>query len=54
MISFQIGQLYDWINSLLWPLFRIAGLVALAPVLGESTVVRRPANKALTAGGGVW
>ncbi|GAA0221829.1 flagellar biosynthetic protein FliR [Castellaniella daejeonensis] len=41
MISFQIGQLYDWINSLLWPLFRIAGLVALAPVLGESTVPMR-------------
>ncbi|CDM24815.1 flagellar biosynthetic protein FliR [Castellaniella defragrans] len=41
MISFQIGQLYDWINGLLWPLFRIAGLVALAPVLGESSIPMR-------------
>ncbi|WP_368649983.1 flagellar biosynthetic protein FliR [Castellaniella ginsengisoli] len=38
MIHFQIDQLYDWINGLLWPLFRIAGLVALAPVLGESSI----------------
>lgn len=41
MISFQIDQLYDWINSLLWPLFRIAGLVAIAPILGESSVPMR-------------
>ncbi|MGA0585124.1 MAG: flagellar biosynthetic protein FliR, partial [Castellaniella sp.] len=41
MISFQIDQLYDWINGLLWPLFRIAGLVALAPVFSESSVPMR-------------
>ncbi len=38
MIDFQVSQLYDWINGLLWPLFRIAGLVALAPILGESSI----------------
>src|SRR5574337_407933 len=41
MIDFQISQLYDWINGLLWPLFRIAGLVALAPILGESSIPAR-------------
>ncbi len=41
MISFQIDQLYDWINGLLWPLFRVAGLVALAPVFSESSVPMR-------------
>ena len=38
MVSFEIGQLYGWINGLLWPLFRIAGLVALAPILGEASI----------------
>ncbi|MDY0310186.1 MAG: flagellar biosynthetic protein FliR [Castellaniella sp.] len=41
MVSFQIDQLYGWISGLLWPLFRIAGLVMLAPVLGESSVPMR-------------
>ncbi|WP_298017636.1 flagellar biosynthetic protein FliR [uncultured Castellaniella sp.] len=41
MIDFQIDQLYAWISGLLWPLFRIAGLVALAPILGESSVPAR-------------
>ncbi|WP_103035874.1 flagellar biosynthetic protein FliR [Castellaniella caeni] len=38
MIDFQLDQLYGWMNALLWPLFRIAGLVSLAPVLGESSI----------------
>ncbi|WP_323017897.1 flagellar biosynthetic protein FliR [Castellaniella sp.] len=38
MIDVQIDQLYAWITGLLWPMFRIGGLVMLAPVLGESTV----------------
>ncbi|HET8596503.1 MAG TPA: flagellar biosynthetic protein FliR [Castellaniella sp.] len=38
MIDFQLDQLYAWISGLLWPLFRIGGLVALAPVLGESNI----------------
>jgi len=41
MIDFQIDQLYAWISGFLWPLCRIAGLVALAPVLGESTIPAR-------------
>jgi flagellar biosynthetic protein FliR len=38
MISFEIDQLYGWINSFLWPFFRIAGLLGTAPLLGESSI----------------
>ena len=41
MISFDTGQLYGWITSLLWPLFRISGFVMLAPIFGESSVPAR-------------
>lgn len=41
MISLEISQIYDWINSLLWPLFRVAGLVAIAPIYGESSIPLR-------------
>ncbi|MGB3836058.1 flagellar biosynthetic protein FliR [Castellaniella sp.] len=38
MIDFTLDQLYGWINNFLWPLFRIGGLVAMAPIFGEATV----------------
>lgn len=38
MIAFELQQLYDLINSLLWPLFRIAGLISTAPIFGESSI----------------
>ena len=38
MISFEIDQLYGWINAFLWPFFRIAGLLGTAPLLGESSI----------------
>lgn len=38
MISVDIDQLYQWMNSFLWPFFRIAGLVSIAPILGESSI----------------
>lgn len=41
MIELHLDQLYLWITGLLWPLCRIAGLVAMAPVLGESTIPAR-------------
>ncbi len=41
MIQFTADQLYAWINGFLWPLFRIAGLVAMAPIFGESSIPLR-------------
>src|SRR5699024_4309079 len=38
MISVDIDQLYQWMNGFLWPFFRIAGLVSIAPILGESSI----------------
>ncbi|WP_269494385.1 flagellar biosynthetic protein FliR [Castellaniella sp. S9] len=38
MVQFTVEQLYAWINGFLWPLFRIAGLVAMAPIFGESSI----------------
>jgi len=38
MISFTTTQLYAWIGGLLWPLTRILGLVAVAPVFGNTAV----------------
>lgn len=41
MIELHPDQLSAWIVQLLWPLCRIAGLVATAPVLGESSIPTR-------------
>lgn len=38
MLSFTTTELYAWIGGLLWPLTRILGLVAAAPVFGNSGV----------------
>ncbi|MFJ1469530.1 flagellar biosynthetic protein FliR [Massilia orientalis] len=38
MISFTTTELYAWIGGLLWPLTRILGLVAVAPVFGNTAV----------------
>jgi len=38
MISFTTAELYAWIGGLLWPLTRILGLVAAAPVFGNTGV----------------
>ncbi len=41
MISVDIDQLYTWMNAFLWPFFRILGLLATAPLLGESAIPKR-------------
>lgn len=41
MISFTIEQLYGWMNSFLWPFFRILGLFATAPLFSESAITAR-------------
>jgi flagellar biosynthetic protein FliR len=38
LISFTTTELYAWIGALLWPLTRILGLVAAAPVFGNTGV----------------
>jgi len=38
LISFTTTELYAWIGGLLWPLTRILGLVAAAPVFGNTAV----------------
>jgi flagellar biosynthetic protein FliR len=38
MISFEISELYAWMNAFLWPFFRVAGLIGAAPLLGESSI----------------
>lgn len=38
MITFDIDQLYGWINAFLWPFVRILAMLRLAPVLGESSI----------------
>jgi flagellar biosynthetic protein FliR len=38
MISFTTTQLYAWIAGFLWPLTRILGMVATAPVFGNTGV----------------
>jgi len=38
MISFTTTQLYAWIAGFLWPLTRILGLIATAPVFGNTGV----------------
>jgi len=41
MVAFQIDQLYDWINSFMWPFLRLLALMGLAPVLGEGGIPAR-------------
>lgn len=41
MIDLTLPDLHDAINRLLWPLFRIAGLIALAPGLSDQPVPLR-------------
>lgn len=38
MVQFTFEQLATWINGFLWPLFRVAGLIAMSPILGESSI----------------
>ena len=39
-MSFSDAQLMQWMQQLFWPLTRVAGLLAIAPVLGARTVPR--------------
>ncbi len=41
MVSITTAQAYAWLAAFLWPLFRILGLVATEPILGNSAVPRR-------------
>jgi flagellar biosynthetic protein FliR len=41
MVSVTTAQMYAWLGAFLWPLFRILGLVATEPILGNSAVPRR-------------
>ena len=38
MITFTSAELYSWIAGLLWPLTRILGLIAVAPLYGNVSV----------------
>ena len=38
MITFTSVELNTWIAALLWPLTRILGLIAVAPVFGNTSV----------------
>lgn len=41
MVSFELEQLYGWINAFLWPFMRILALVGTAPLLSESSIPTR-------------
>jgi flagellar biosynthetic protein FliR len=41
MITFTSAELYAWIASLLWPLTRIMGMIAVAPMFGNVSVPAR-------------
>lgn len=41
MVSFELEQLYGWINSFLWPFIRILALVGTAPLFSESSIPLR-------------
>lgn len=41
MISLDLDQMYAWINGFLWPLFRVGGLLATIPLLGDAAIPRR-------------
>lgn len=38
MIEFTADQLYLWINTFIWPFFRVLGLFATAPLFSESSI----------------
>lgn len=38
MVSFELDQLYGWMNAFLWPFLRILALVGTAPLLSESSI----------------
>lgn len=41
MISFTSAELYAWVSGFLWPLVRILGLMAAAPLFGHASVPAR-------------
>jgi len=41
MVSFELSQLYGWINTFMWPFLRILALLGMAPLLGESSIPAR-------------
>lgn len=41
MVSFELEQLYSWINAFLWPFMRILALVGTAPLFSESSIPLR-------------
>lgn len=41
MITLSSAELYTWIASILWPLTRMLGLIAVAPVFGNTSVPAR-------------
>lgn len=41
MISFTSNELYTWVASFLWPLTRILGLLAAAPLFGNLSIPAR-------------
>ncbi|AVA35721.1 flagellar biosynthesis protein FliR [Cupriavidus metallidurans] len=41
MIEVTTAQMYGWIATFLWPMFRMLGLISSAPLLSESTIPRR-------------
>ena len=38
MVHLSTAQMLAWINSFLWPLTRILGMIAVAPVFGSRSV----------------
>lgn len=38
MVSFELEQLYSWMNAFLWPFIRILALVGTAPLFSESSI----------------
>lgn len=41
MFSFQLDELYGWINAFLWPCFRLLGLMGTAPLFSDSAIPAR-------------
>ena len=41
MLNFTSNELYGWVVALLWPLFRILGLIAASPLFGNRSVPAR-------------
>ena len=38
MVQISSVQLLDWINAFIWPLTRILGMIAIAPIFGNSAI----------------